>query len=154
MSAEDNLRELGITLPKPPLPIGAYQPATRSGDLLFVSGVLPVVDGKPVFKGKLGLELNISEGYDAAGVACLNALAIIKAELGSLDRVRGILKVTGHVASTAFFHDHPRVVNGASELLVRVFGEQGRHARAALGCISLPMDVPVEIEMIVEVTAD
>jgi enamine deaminase RidA (YjgF/YER057c/UK114 family) len=151
MSAEENLKTLGIDLPEPPSPIGAYLPAVRSGNLLFVSGVLPMVDGRLLFKGKLGLELGIDEGYEAGGVACLNALAIIKKELGNLDKIKRVVKVTGYVASSSGFHDQPKVVNGASEFLLKVFGEKGKHARAAVGCPSLPADSPVEIEMVVEV---
>jgi enamine deaminase RidA (YjgF/YER057c/UK114 family) len=151
MSAEDNLITLGITLPEPPNPIGAYLPATRAGDLVFVSGVLPMVEGKLFCQGKLGLEIGLEEGYEAARISCINALSIIKKELGSLDSIRRIVKITGYVASTPDFIDQPKVVNGASELLLSVFGEQGKHARAAVGCSSLPADSPVEIEMIVEV---
>lgn len=151
MSAEKTIKALGITLPEPPTPIGAYLPGIRSGNLLFLSGVLPMVDGRLAFKGKLGLELGIDEGYEAAGVACLNALAIVKKELGSLDKVRRVVKVTGYVASSSGFYNQPKVVNGASELLQKVFGDKGKHARAAVGCVSLPGDSPVEIEMIVEV---
>lgn len=151
MGAEETLLELGIELPEPPSPVGAYLPAVRTGNLLFVSGVLPLVDGRVLHKGKLGFELGTEEGYEAAGVACLNALAIIRKELGSLNRVKRVVKVTGYVASASSYYEQPKVVNGASELLQRVFGDAGRHARAAVGCISLPMNAPVEIEMIVEV---
>ena len=151
MSADENLLKLKIVLPEPPSPIGAYLPATRSGDLVFISGVLPLAQGELAYKGKLGSDLGVEKGYEAARASCLNALAIIKKELGSLDKVKRIIKVTGYVASTASFNEHPEVVNGASELLLAVFGESGRHARAAIGCSSLPRDSPVEIEMIVEV---
>lgn len=151
MSAEENIEKLGLSIPEPPTPIGAYLPCVRSGKLLFVSGVLPMVDGKLRYKGKLGLELGISDGYEAAGVACLNALAILRRELGSLNDVKRVVKVTGYVACSTGFYDQPKVVNGASDLLAEVFGEKGKHARAAVGCASLPGDSPVEIEMIVEV---
>ncbi|MFQ5800865.1 MAG: RidA family protein [Candidatus Hydrothermarchaeales archaeon] len=151
MSAEETIKTLGMALPEPPAPIGAYLPAIRSGNLLFLSGVLPIVDGRLAFEGKLGLGLGIDEGYEAAGIACLNALAIVKKELGSLDKVKRIVKVTGYVASSPGFYDQPKVVNGASELLQKVFGNKGKHARAAVGCPSLPADSPVEVEMIVEV---
>ena len=111
-----------------------------------------MVDGKLAFTGKLGLDLTVEEGYDAAKIACVNALAILKSELGSLDGVKRIVKVTGYVASAPDFYDQPKVVNGASELLAEVFGESGRHARAAVGCLSLPANTPVEIEMIVEMS--
>ncbi len=110
-----------------------------------------MVDGKLAFSGKLGSDLSVKEGYDAAKIACINALAILKSELESLDSVKQIVKVTGYVACAEDFYDQPKVVNGASELLTRVFGESGRHARAAVGCPSLPANSPVEIEMIVEV---
>jgi enamine deaminase RidA (YjgF/YER057c/UK114 family) len=148
---EETLKKLKIVIPEPPVPIGAYLPATRGGDLIFVSGVLPMVEGSLIHKGKLGLELGLEDGYEAARVACLNALAIVRAELGNLDEIRRIVKVTGYVASAPDFFDQPKVVNGASELLLKVFGERGKHARAAVGCSSLPGDAPVEIEMIVEI---
>ncbi len=150
MSAEKRIEELGLSIPEPPAQIGAYLPCVRSGGLLFVSGVLPMVEGVLRYRGKLGLELGIQEGYEAAGIACLNALAIIRRELGTLDGVKRIVKLTGFVASSTGFYDQPKVVNGASDLLVEVFGEAGKHARAAVGCSSLPADAPVEIEMIVE----
>jgi enamine deaminase RidA (YjgF/YER057c/UK114 family) len=151
VSAEKNLNKLGIALPKPPSPIGAYLPATRIGSLIFVSGVLPMVDGKLAFSGKLGSDLQVEEGYEAAKISCVNGLAILKSELGSLDSVKRIVKVTGYVACAEDFYDQPRVVNGASELLLEIFGRSGKHARAAVGCPSLPANSPVEIEMIVEV---
>ena len=151
MSAEENLKKLGITLPEPPSPLGAYLPFRRSGKLIFLSGVLPLVNGKLISIGKVGLDLSVEEGFEASKIACLNALSILKAELGNLDKVNKIVKVTGFVGSAAFFNEHPKVVNGASELLYEVFGEKGKHARVAVGCISLPLDSPVEIEMIVEV---
>lgn len=151
MSAESRLKELGIMLPPPPSPMGAYVPATRTGSLIFMSGVLPMVDGKLAFSGKLGSDLSIEEGYNAAKISCINALSILKSELGSLEYVKRIVKVTGYVASTPDFYDQAKVVNGASELLAEVFSESGRHARAAVGCPSLPVNTPVEIEMIVEI---
>ncbi len=151
MSAESRLKNRGITLPALPRPLGAYLPATRTGNLIFLSGVLPLVDGKLVFAGKLGSDLTVEEGYVAAKIACVNGLAILKSKLGSLERVKQVVKVTGYVASAPDFYDQPKVVNGASELLAEVFGKTGSHARAAVGCSSLPANSPVEIEMIVEV---
>jgi enamine deaminase RidA (YjgF/YER057c/UK114 family) len=151
VSVEKKLNELGMTLPSPPSPMGAYLPATKIGSLIFLSGVLPMVEGKLAYSGKLGTDLTIEDGYEAAKVACLNGLSILKSELGSLDSVKRIVKVTGYLASAADFYDQPKVINGASDLLVEVFGKSGRHARAAVGCHSLPSNSPVEIEMIVEV---
>jgi enamine deaminase RidA (YjgF/YER057c/UK114 family) len=148
---EETLKKLKIVIPEPPAPIGAYLPATRAGDLIFVSGVLPMVEGNLIHLGKLGVELGLEDGYEAARVACINALSIIREELGNLDEIMRIVKVTGYVASSPDFFDQPKVVNGASELLLKVFGDRGKHARAAIGCSSLPNDSPVEIEMIVEV---
>ncbi len=126
-------------------------PAVRSGSLLFLSGVIPSRDGKLALEGKLGRDLTIEQGYEAAKIATLNALANIKQALGTLDRVTRILRVVGHVASHEGFVQHPAVINGASDLLVAVFGEAGRHSRVALGAAELPMNAPVEIELIVEV---
>jgi len=151
MSFERKLTDLGITLPAPPKPVATYIPAVLAGELLFLSGVIPFCDGKLVFEGKLGRELTVEQGAEAAGVALLNALAIIRQELGTLDRVRKIVRMTGHVASADGFVQHPAVINGASDLLVRIFGEAGRHARVALGAAELPLNAPVEIELIVQV---
>lgn len=151
MSFERRLTELGITLPAPPKPVATYIPAVLAGDLLFLSGVIPVRDGTLVFEGKLGRELTVELGYEAAKIALLNALAIIRQELGSLDRVKRIVRMTGHVASADGFVQHPAVINGASDLLVKVFGDAGRHARVALGAAELPLNAPVELELIVQV---
>lgn len=152
MSFEQKLKELGLELPAPPKPVATYVPACRVGELLFVSGVLPSRDGKLVLVGKLGKELGVKEGYEAARLAVLNALAIIRQELGTLDQVKQIVRMTGYVASAEGFTEQPAVVNGASDLLVDVFGEAGRHARLALGAAELPLRAPVELELIVHVS--
>ncbi|MBA5866020.1 MAG: RidA family protein [Nitrospira sp. CR1.3] len=152
MSYEAKLKELQIELPQPPKPVATYIPAVRAGDLLFLSGVLPMQNGQLVFSGKLGRELTVEQGMEAAKLALLNALAIAKQELGSLDRVVRIVKVVGHVASAEGFTDQPQVLNGASDLLVAVFGEAGRHARVAIGAAELPRRAAVEIELILSVT--
>jgi enamine deaminase RidA (YjgF/YER057c/UK114 family) len=151
MFFERKLTDLGITLPPPPKPVATYIPSVLAGDLLFLSGVIPFRDGRLVFAGKLGRELTVEQGYDAAKLALLNALAIIRQELGTLDRVKRIVRMTGHVASAEGFIQHPAVINGASDLLVQIFGEAGRHARVALGAAELPLNAPVEIELIVQV---
>ncbi|TKB72222.1 MAG: RidA family protein [Nitrospira sp.] len=151
MGAEERLKELGLTLPMAPKPVANYVPAVRAGELLFLSGVLPMREGTLQARGKLGRELTIEQGYEAAKLATLNALANMKQELGSLDRVTRIVRVVGHVASAEGFVQHPAVMNGASDLLVAVFGEAGRHARVAVGAAELPMNAAVEIEMIVQV---
>lgn len=151
MSYEQKLIELGITLPAPPKPVATYISAVLAGELLFLSGVIPFRDGKLVFEGKLGRELTVEQGYEASRVALLNALAIVRQELGTLDRVKQVVRMTGHVASAEGFVQHPAVINGASDLLVKVFDEAGKHARVALGAAELPLNAPVEIELIIQV---
>jgi len=146
---DERLREKGITLPEPPTPVGAYLPAVRSGNLLFISGMIP----KNAPRGKVGRELTVKDGYEAAKICALNALAAVKAELGSLDEVKRVVKVVGYVASGEGFADQHMVVNGASDLFVEVFGEEGRHARVAVGVADLPGNVPVEVEVILELKA-
>ncbi|HXX75831.1 MAG TPA: RidA family protein [Nitrospiraceae bacterium] len=152
ISYEAKLKTLGLQLPSPPQPVATYVPAVRAGDLLFLSGVLPMREGQLVFSGKLGRDLTVEEGMEAAKLCVLNALAIAKQELGSLDRINRIVKVVGHVASEEGFVQQPQVVNGASDLLVAVFGEAGRHARVAVGAAELPRRAPVEIEVILSIT--
>ncbi len=146
----DRLRDLGITLPPAPKPVAVYIPAVRSGNLLFISGQLPFEDGKLPQTGKLGAEVDVEQGRAAARLATLNALAIAQAELGSLDGVARVVRLVCHVASAAGFHEQHLVANGASELLGEIFGEAGRHARLALGAAELPLDAPVEVELILE----
>ncbi len=150
MSAEDQLITLGLTLPPAPKPVASYVPAVRSGNLLFLSGILPMKDGKPAWTGKLGRELTVEQGAEAARWACLNALAVVRAELGSLNAVTRIVRLGGHVASADGFTQQPAVVNGASDLLVSIFGEAGRHARLALGTHELPLGAAIELELIIE----
>ena len=151
MHYEEKLRELGVTLPAPPKPVANYVPAVRVGDLLFLSGVLPSRDGQLIVTGKLGGSLTVEQGMEAARVAVLNGLSIIRSQAGSLDRVKQIVKMVGYIASAPGFTDQPQVLNGASDLLVSVFGEAGRHARVAVGAAELPRQAPVEIELIVQV---
>lgn len=150
-SREDKLRELGLHLPEVVKPLAAYVPAVRTGNLVFVSGQVPMVDGKLPLTGKVGAEVTAEQAHGLAQRAALNAIAAAAAEAGGIDRITRVVKVTGFVACTPDFHGHPAVVNGASELLGQVFGDAGAHARAAVGVASLPMDAPVEVEMIVEV---
>ncbi|MER7500683.1 RidA family protein [Nonomuraea pusilla] len=151
MTPEERLAELGLTLPPVVPPVAAYVPALRTGDLVYTSGQVPIVDGKPARTGKLGAGLGVEEGQEMARICALNALAAVKAEIGDLAKVRRVVKVVAFVASTPDFTDQPKVANGASELFQEVFGEAGRHARSAVGVAALPLDVPVEVEIIVEV---
>lgn len=151
MGYEEKIKELGLVLPQPPKPVATYVPAVRAGDLLFLSGVLPMQQGQLAWSGKLGRELRVEQGSDAARIALLNALAIAKQELGTLDRIVRIVKVVGYIASADGFTDQPQVLNGASDLLVTIFGEAGRHARVAVGAVELPRGAAVEIELILQV---
>jgi enamine deaminase RidA (YjgF/YER057c/UK114 family) len=148
---EERLQELGVDLPAPAAPVAAYLPCVRTRNLVYVSGQVPSVDGKPTHLGHLGDDVDLEAGRAAARTCAVNVLAALKAELGELSRVRRVVKVTGFVASTPGFTDHPKVVNAASELFGEVFGDAGRHARAAVGVAALPLGVPVEVEAIVEV---
>ena len=151
MSFEQRVIELGLTVPSPPSPVATYVPFAQVGNLLFLSGVIPVRDGHVIYEGKLGQKFAKEEGYEATKLTLLNALANIRLALGSLDRVKRIVKMTGYVASHEGFTEQPFVVNGASDLLVEIFGDAGRHARVAVGVAELPLGVPVELELIVEV---
>jgi enamine deaminase RidA (YjgF/YER057c/UK114 family) len=152
MGAEARLKELNITLPPPGTPMANYVGAVRVGSLLFVSGHGPLrSDGKPSARGKLGRELSVEQGYTVAREVGLNLLATTRAALGSLDRVKRVVKVLGMVASAEGFNEQPKVINGFSDLMVEVFGEAGRHARSAVGMAELPVGIPVEIEMVLEV---
>jgi enamine deaminase RidA (YjgF/YER057c/UK114 family) len=152
MAAETRLKELNITLPPPGTPMANYVGAVRVGPLLFLSGHGPLrTDGKPSARGKLGRELSVEQGYKVAREVGLNLLATARASLGSLDRVKRVVKVLGMVASAEGFNEQPKVINGFSDLMVEVFGDAGKHARSAVGMAELPMGIPVEIEMILEV---
>jgi enamine deaminase RidA (YjgF/YER057c/UK114 family) len=154
MEVEKKLAEMGLSLPPSPSPVANYVPAVRSGNLLFVSGHGPafVKDGKIEYiRGKLGRELTVEQGDEAARQVMLNILQSIKGVIGDLDKVRRIVKVLGFVNCTEDFPDQPKVINGASDLLVALYGERGRHARSAVGMQQLPFGIAVEIEMVVEV---
>jgi len=148
---EERLEQLGFSLPEATRPVANYLPAVRAGNLLFVSGQLGVAGGKVKYQGKVGADLTVEQGYEAARLAALTALAVLRAELRELDRVRRVVKVFAAVNSASGFNQQPKVVNGASDLLVEVFGEAGRHARTAVGVSELPMDAAVEVDLIVEV---
>ncbi len=149
----ERLAELGLRLPAVARPLAAYVPATRFGDLVFSSGQLPTVDGRLLASGKVGAEVSVEDAVACARAAALNGLAAVAAAAGELDAVTRIIKVVIYVASAPGFTGQPQVGNGASELLGEVFGEAGRHARSAVGVASLPLDAPVEVELIVAVGA-
>ncbi|MEU3494501.1 RidA family protein [Kitasatospora cineracea] len=148
---EQKLAELGLTLPEVAAPVAAYVPAVRDGVHVLTSGQLPMVSGKLQLTGKVGAEVTAEEAKELAQVCALNALAAVKSVVGDLDRVEQVVKVVGFVASAPDFTGQPGVVNGTSELLGKVFGERGVHARSAVGVAVLPLDAPVEVELMVRV---
>jgi enamine deaminase RidA (YjgF/YER057c/UK114 family) len=146
---EEKLAELGHTLPQVVPPLAAYVPAVRGGDLVFTAGQLPAREGEMLATGKVGAGVTEEQGYECARQCALNALAAVRAEVGELSAIRRIVKVVVFVASAPDFTAQPKVANGASELLGEVFGDAGRHARSAVGVSALPLDVPVEVELVV-----
>ena len=148
---EARLGRIGLQLPPVPTPVAEYVPAKQVGNIVYVSGQGPIVNGRPALVGRVGAELSLEQGYLAARLCILNALAAVKEVIGSLDHIAEVVQVRGFVNSAPDFHDQPKVINGASELLVYLFGERGRHARAALGTHVLPGNIPVEIELVVRV---
>lgn len=147
-AVERKLSELNLKLPKLIAPIGLYLPAKLIGNTLWLSGMVPVVDGKPYRTGKVGEDVSLEEGIECAKIATLNGLAWVKQTLGSFERVEGVTRLQGFIACANNFFDQPKVLNGASELLVSLFGEKGRHTRVAVGVSSLPMNVPLELDFI------
>ena len=147
---ETRLRELGIDLPAAPAPAGAYVPATRAGNLVFTAGQLPLEGGELTIRGKVGDTVGVEEAREAARLCAMNALAAASTQTGGVAGISRILKVTGFVASAPGFNAQPQVLNGASEFLGEVFGDAGLHARSAVGVAELPMDAPVEVELVVE----
>ena len=150
MTILEKITALGLTLPTVPTPVAAYVNCVRTGNLLFLSGGLPI-DGETKVLGKVPTDVSIDEAKEGARMIMLNRLAVIQEAIGSLDKVKQIVTLTGFVNSEPDFYGHPQVVNGASELLLEIFGEKGKHSRTALGVTSLPLNVAVEINMIVEV---
>ncbi len=148
---EDKIKELGYTLPETPKPLAAYIPAIRTGDHVYTSGQVPFADGELMYSGKIGFDLSIEEGQEAAELCVLNALSAVKSVIGDLNKIEQIIKVTVFVNSADGFIDQPKVANGASELLGNIFGDAGRHVRSAVGVNELPVNSAVEVEMIVNV---
>ncbi len=151
MSPEEKLEELGIVLKEPTTPVANYVNAVRTGNLIFLAGKGPRTPDGQLITGKLGQNLTVEQGYEASRAVAILQLAVLKAELGDLSRVKRIVKVLGMVNATPDFTDHPEVINGFSDFMVEVFGDKGKHARAAVGMGSLPRNIAVEIELIVEV---
>ena len=147
---QERMQELGLELPQVPMPAASYVPAVRTGNLVFTAGQVPFEDGEIRVTGKVGDAVSLEEAQHAARLCALNALAAAASEAGGLERISRIIKVVGYVASAPGFNAQPQVVNGASDLLGEIFGENGHHARSAVGVVELPLGVPVEVEMIVE----
>lgn len=154
ISVEARVRELGVEIPTLPPPVAVYVPAVRTGNLVFASGQTPTIGGVLQVRGKLGHDVSVEDGQQAARLAAINCVAEVRALLGSLDRVARVVRLTGYVASAPGFGDQPAVINGASQLIEDVFGANGRHARSAIGVAELPGGAPVEVELIVEVGGD
>ena len=152
-SAEQRLKELGIKLPPPPEPFGTYAEAVQTGNLLFLTGMLPTQGRVAKFIGRLGAELDVEAGREAAHLATINALAVAREHLGSLDKVTGVAKLGVYIATAGDFRDHPKVADGASEVLLKVFGPEMLSGRVVLGVASLPLGLPVEVELVLEAAA-
>lgn len=151
MTIYDRLKELDLDIPEPPAPGGIYELTKQTGNVIFTSGQAPSQDGKFIYTGKLGADVSIEDGKKAAALCVLNCLSVIEARIKDLNKITNIVKVLGFVSSAPNFNDQPEVINGASQLLVDIFGEKGKHARSAIGVNELPFNIAVEIEIIVEV---
>jgi enamine deaminase RidA (YjgF/YER057c/UK114 family) len=151
MLPEDKLKELGIQLLEALKPLGSYVPSIQAGNLLFLSGILPLRNGKLTRQGRVGEDISLDEAREDARTTTINALSILKADIGSLNKVKKCVKITGYVASSPDFIEQPKVLNAASDLMFEIFGESGKHARVAVGVNVLPLNSPVEIEFIFEV---
>lgn len=151
-SPEQRLKEMGIELPAAPSPLGSYVPCVQSGNLIFLSGMLPLRQGNLIRTGRVGDALSLAEAQEEAKQAAINALSVLRGQIGSLDRVVRCVKVTGYVASAQDFTEQPKVLNAASDLLCGIFGDSGRHARVVVGVPVLPLNSPVEVEFIFQIT--
>lgn len=154
MGVEEKLKSMGLSLPEPIEPIANYVTAVVDGPLLYTSGTSCMEKGRLKYQGRVGADLTLEEGYEAAKITMLNLLSTVKSYSGSLDRIERVIKILGFVNSAPDFHRQPEVINGASDLLVELLGDRGRHARSAIGTCNLPMNIPVEIEMIVKIKVD
>lgn len=151
MTPEEKLKQLGITLPDAPKPLGSYVPCIQAGNLLFLSGMLPLREGKLTRTGKVGESISLEEAQEDAKQVVINALSVLKSHLGSLDKIKRCVKLNGYVASAPDFTEQPKVLNAASDLVFEIFSEAGRHARTAVGVYVLPLNSPLEIDFIFEI---
>lgn len=150
-SIEQKVKEMGLNIPEAPKPVAAYIPGVKAGEFIYTSGQIPLVNGELKYKGKVGAEVSEADAYEAAKICALNCLGVVKSLIGDLDKVERIVKVVGFVNSADGFNMQPKVINGASELLGKIFGEKGAHARSAVGVNELPLDATCEVEIIVKV---
>jgi enamine deaminase RidA (YjgF/YER057c/UK114 family) len=151
LDLEKRLKEIGLILPPPPMPSGSYEPAVLSGNLMYVSGVTPKQNGVLLVKGKVGQDLTLEEGYKGAQICATMILSIIQSTIGDLNRIEQIIKITGYVCSDETFTQHPKVIDGASKMLMDVLGERGKHARCAIGVASLPGGAGVELDAVIKI---
>mgnify|MGYP000111702503 CR=1 FL=1 len=151
MTIEDNLKKYGITIPNPPSPVGNYVAYNRSGNQIFISGQLPINEKGEMIKGKIGKDLKIEDGMEAAKLCILNSIGHLKKAVGNLENVKKCIKITGYINCSEDFYDHPKLLNSASDILVNIFGKKGSHSRAVVGVPSLPLNAAVEIVTIYEV---
>jgi len=151
LEIEKRIKSLGLELPEVPKPVASYVPALKSGNYVFTSGQIPFVKGELKYKGKVGKDLTLEEGYECAKMTVLNCLAAIKSVIEDLDRIKQVVRVTGFINSAPGFVEQPKVLNGASDLLVQIFGERGKHSRLAIGVSELPLGAALEIDLIVEI---
>jgi enamine deaminase RidA (YjgF/YER057c/UK114 family) len=152
MMIDERLASLGIMLPTPPKPAGSYIPVVKTGNMVFVSGQIPMKDGHVQFKGQVPTNISVEDAKSAARLCTINILAQLKSELGTLDKISRIVRVSGFVSSSQEFYEQPKIINAASDLLYEIFGEKGKHARIAVGVASLPLNSAVEIDLIAEIT--
>lgn len=152
MTVEEKLESMGLSLPQVAPPVASYVPAVRSGNLVFTSGQLPTQAGELHFRGKVNVDIDEDTAYEASRIAALNALAAVKSVIGSLDKIKRVVRLTGYVNSSEGFTDQPVVINGASDFLMQLFGDAGQHSRAAIGVYQLPLNAPVEVDIVVEVS--
>lgn len=152
MKVKEKLEQLGLQIPEAPKPLASYVPALKVGDLVYTAGQIPMQSGSLKYKGKVGESVTLEDAIEAAKICAVNCISAVKSVIDDLDSIERIVKVTVFVASATGFYDQPKVANGASDLLVEIFGEHGKHVRSAVGVNELPIDAPVEIEMVVKVS--
>ena len=151
MKIEGKIKELGLILPLPPKPVGSYTPVSISNNIIYTSGIIPVENGKLNYQGRFASDFSVEQGLSIAQICILNALSAVKNAIGDLDKIKKIIKLNGFIRSERDFSDQPKVLDGASDMLVNIWGDKGRHARSAIGVSELPLGSPIELELIMEI---